>query len=483
MFRLDRRGTYLGYHGGREADLLLPPEEFLGRTVSEVLPAGVAASIGRAIEEALDQNQLQIVEYDLEAGGRTSTYEARISASGSDTVVAIVRDLTALRDAERARRDLLVEVHRREDAEARAELDQRLHQAARLEALGRLSGGVAHDVNNLLGVIGNYVAVVRRSTFDPTILDDLAEIENAVRRGAELTKRLLLVGRRDQSEPVELPVSGVVGDICRVLSRAGDASVPIRTELAAPNLQALLDRSQLEQAVVNLVINAQDASPSQGEVVVRVAEEPRCEGIDSDRVVTVSVSDSGPGVPPELRSSVLEPFFTTKGPGRGTGLGLAVVHGVVSEAGGVLRIEDEEGGGARVSMLFPATMMEAPGVGGQTPSGQLLVVDDDPDSLRSTARLIGSHGVEVVTATSADDAISALDEYPGVVAVLSDVVMPGRSGIELDRELRSLNPDMEVILMTGHVNRSDALPPDRTVLSKPLDIEALLESLGALVRR
>ncbi|MGI9578349.1 MAG: PAS domain S-box protein [Microthrixaceae bacterium] len=476
VFRFDSQGVYLDYAGSRE-DLAMDPADFLGRPVGEVVPPVMADAVMGAIDEALDTGSRQLIEYQLDVEGGLRDFEARISPSGADTVVAICRDVTSLREGERARREWALEIERREQAEERAELERKMHQAGRLDALGRLTGGVAHDVNNLLGVIANYASVIRSSTSDAAILQDLNEIEEAVRRGSELTNRLLQVGRNADAQPSEVVVGDIVANICDVLERTGgDTSVSLRVEVAEPVARARIDRSQLEQAVMNLVINARDASPAGSEVVVRVDAEPMGEGTEGE--ILVSVLDSGTGIPEEDREQVLEPFYTTKDAGKGTGLGLSVVHRVVTEAAGRLEIGDVPGGGARVSMGFPMTTGSPRVASGP----QVLVVDDDPDSLRSTKRVLEANGVSVVTADGCESAIAELMKSDELAAVLTDVVMPAGSGIELDRTVRSLRPGLPVVFMTGHAALAgSSLPTDRPVLAKPLSVGDLLASIRPLV--
>jgi two-component system cell cycle sensor histidine kinase/response regulator CckA len=477
VIRYDHEGRYLDC-AGSSGDLPVPAAEFIGRSVREVLPAETAGRVMHAIGEALRTGRLQELEYQMEAGATVRDFEARFSPSGTDTVVSICRDITARRDAERARRAWTQEVQRREEAEKRAELESKIHKAGRLDALGRLTGGVAHDFNNLLGVIANYASVIRSSTTDESVIRDIGEIQEAVRKGSDLTTRLLQVGRNVSAEPREEVVGDVVAGICGVLERTGgDTSVGLKVDVRAPHAMARFDRSRLEQAVMNLVINARDASPASAEVLVTVESEPGHPPSDTGEV-RVSVCDSGPGIPEELRDQVMEPFFTTKSPGKGTGLGLAVVHQVASEVGGRVEIDDAPGGGARVSILLPGSGVAR----AARRCGRVLVVDDDRDSLRSTARLLEAHGFEVTTAQGFSEALAELESACGVQAILTDVVMPGGSGVELDRKVRDVRPGVPVVFMTGHAALTeDAIPEGRAVLAKPPEVDELLACLGALV--
>ncbi len=486
MLHLDERGTYLDFHTRTIDDLPAPPEELLGRTIHDLLPSDAASAIQSAIQRTLGSGQTQDVAFThgwvARVGGGPGErvprmWSARLAPSGPDSIVAIIRDVTELRRAEEARIGWELEVQRRVAAEERAALEEQIQRTARLESLGRLAGGVAHDVNNLLGVIGNYVAVIRRSIPETAVLDDLTEIEKAVRRGSELTRRLLLFGRADGRPPSPLDVTGVVAECCRSLT--GTAGPAIETRITSEPCDVLIDRSQLEQLVVNLIMNAQDASPADGLVTVTVARAADDElaadpSLADTPHVRVTVQDEGPGIPEDIRDQVIEPFFTTKEVGRGTGLGLAVVHGVTEAAGGKLDIGGSDRG-AEITALLPMLRRPVSDVG----SRPVLVVDDDPDVLRSTALLLEAHDVPVVTAGSVDEALLVLESDVVVGAVLCDILMPGRSGLELEQILARRHPHLTVAFMTGYAaDHRDELPEDRPVLAKPLAISEALRVLG-----
>ena len=493
FFQLGADGTCLDASTTQVEQLLAPPEQLIGRTIHEVMAPGPAALVAAGIRRTLREGVAQDFDIELELPAGPTQFHVRMAASGPDSVVAIVRDITELRQAEQTRVEWALERHRREDAERRAELDRRLQTAARLDALGRLSGGVAHDVNNLLGVIGNYATVIGRTTSDPGLLADVEGIEEAVRHGSELTRRLLRFGRTTEASPESVDAGAVVAGIGAMVTRTARTDVSVRIESDGPACHVTVDRPQLEQAVVNLIMNAVDASPSGGEVVVRVSRgRDPSDPAAATGEVWVTVSDRGPGIPTELRDRVVEPFFTTKDPGRGTGLGLSVVHGVVEEAGGRLQIEDREGGGAVIRLVLPETDAQHTG-GRDQRSGDaqrashavsvsapgVVVVDDDPAGLASLTRLLEAHGIRVHPAGSADEAEAALEADATVHCVISDVVMPGRSGVELDEQLRSSRPDVHVVLMTGYADAARVeLPTDRRVLGKPVAIDELLAAVA-----
>ncbi len=482
VFRLDERGTYLDYHARDLSDLEVPPEEFLGRRVREVLPV-TADAAERAIAEAIRTGEVVTYEVLFDAEGQVRTFESRVSAMPNREVIVLVRDVTELRAAEQARRDLAAEIEvRRADEQIRRGLDRQ----TRLEALGRLAGGVAHDINNLLGVIGNYAAAVERSTTDPRTVQDVEEIGAAVRRGSALTRRLLMFGRRDVSAPEVHDLADLVEESTALLRSSLEPGIRLVVERPAVACPVLVDRHQIGQAVLNLVINAADASPSGGRVVVSVRRVERDGGAP---VVALSVADEGEGMPAEVRDRAFEPFFTTKPDSIGTGLGLSIVHGVAVDSGGSVELESRPGEGTVATIRFPVAGADAAG-SAEVPVAvdadrtvRVLVVDDDPHALRSAARLLETAGFRVDVATTAAEALARVRDGGDAQVVLTDVVMPGMSGPALAAALRSERPELPVVLMTAY--GGDLLPSefvDVAVLSKPLDPErvrvALLTAVG-----
>ena len=484
VFHLDAEGTYLDYHVRDLADLAVAPEDFLGRRVRDVLPV-TADEAERAIAEAIRTGEVVSYEVRSELDGVARTFETRVSPMPNREVIALVRDVTELRAAEQARRDLVAEVEQRR---AEEQIRRSLERQSRLEALGRLAGGVAHDINNLLGVIGNYAAVIERSTVDPRSRQDVEEIAAAVRRGSALTRQLLMFGRRDVSAPAVHDLAVLVDESVTLLRRALEPGLKLVVDLPPDPCPVRLDRDQLGQAVLNLVLNAADASPAGGRVVVAVRGAEGPDGATAE----LSVTDSGPGMPPEIRERAFEPFFTTKEDSLGTGLGLSIVHGVAVDSRGSVEITCPPGGGTVVSMSFPLADADADGTSvhlARPDRGRpvrVLVVDDDPHALRSAARLLGAAGFDVDVATSGAEALARLRDGGGVQVVLADVVMPAMSGAALAAALRSERPDLPVVLMTAYAG--DTLPSGAVnvvVLAKPLDADevrrALLEAVGRLV--
>jgi signal transduction histidine kinase/CheY-like chemotaxis protein len=488
LFLVSSDYVVLERHAGADHPPLLQSDLYVGHTVGELIPDR-ADQAEAAIDHTLRTGEVANFEFTFLVDDQVLAYEARCSRVAADQVMILVRDVTEVRAGERAARAMALEVQRRQAAEERADLERQLGRAARLEALGRLAAGVAHDMNNLLGVVGNYAAAIRGSSDEERTVLDALEIERAVRRGTELTRRLLLFGRRDGASVRVHDLRAVVSGVCSMLTRTLAPTHPLQVRFDAGQALAAVDRWQLEQAVINLVINAQDASGPGDPIVVSLVAEPSCGGDPlGPRWLRVSVTDRGPGMPPAVRERAFEPFFTTKGPERGSGLGLAVVHGMATEAGGRVEITCPPGGGTTVSIILPEAVgrptgsvpPEAPLLA--PPAARLLVVDDEEDARRSISRLLVARGYEVAEAESGDRALEVLAQVSDIDAVVTDVAMPGVSGPVLAGRIRTDFPDLPVVLVTGFgADLLDGVPADVQVLAKPLEVEQLVSTLSRLL--
>jgi signal transduction histidine kinase len=365
--------------------------------------------------------------------------------------------------------------------------EQRLHHAAKMEALGKLSGGIAHDFNNVLSAIVSFTEMAREGLHreDP-IRQDLDEVLRASDRAVALVRQLLAFSRQDRIVPRVVSVGPVMRDLLPMLRRLSGEDLTI--ELAARDtFSTFMDRGKLEQVVINLVVNARDAMPHGGRIVIETADEtvdsPRVEGsgaiVAPGEYVVVAVRDDGVGMPPSVVDRIFEPFFTTKPVGEGTGLGLSTVHGIVSKAGGTITVESAIDRGTVFRVHLPRTTVqpaEARANDGEVvPRGteQVLVVEDE-DQVRAVAvRSLRRLGYRVIEARRGDAVARALASANGSVdLLLTDVVMPGMSGPEVARLVLEASPGTIVLYMSGYSDESmrgrQALPDDATVLEKPL---------------
>jgi PAS domain S-box-containing protein len=364
------------------------------------------------------------------------------------------------------------------------ELQEQLRQAQKMEAIGRLAGGVAHDFNNLLTVIGGYADVLDTSAADPHTQEAAREIGAAAERAAGLTRQLLALSRRQlaKSQVVDLnkQIRGLEPVLRRTLPENIELVLALDPEL--PCVQA--DPSQLDQVLLNLALNARDAMPSRGRLRIETRRDP------TGRSLHLLVSDTGMGMSEATRLRAFEPFFTTKPAGEGTGLGLATTYGIVRQAGGSIALDSAPGCGTRVSIELPAAQQAPAGVtprpaAAKAPAGfgaGVLLVEDDPSVRRLLTLLLESSGYRVHAAASGDEALRlAEDGRLAVDLVLSDYVLPGISGVEVCIELRRRHPDLRFVVMTGHAEippLGAVLPDGAELLGKPFTREQLEEALA-----
>lgn len=352
------------------------------------------------------------------------------------------------------------------DVSRQRQMEEEFRQAQKMEAVGRLAGGIAHDFNNLLTVIGASSDFLLQDIKNDSkeLAQDIKEIKRATDRAASLTRQLLTFSRRQLVKPQMLDLNSVVSEMETMLRRLIGEDVTLSIQYADDTGLVRLDRGQLEQIVVNLVVNARDAMPAGGVVQVRTGNDRRVapEGaLHSGRItdyVTLSVSDTGVGMDEETRAHIFEPFFTTKEQGRGTGLGLSTVYGIVTQAGGDLVVTSEINVGTEFKLFFPSVEETAtvtpPAVAfPDTLRGYetVLVVEDEEALRRLTRRILESRGYKVLEAADGGEAIRVMaSSQTRVDLLLSDVVMPGMSGRELVERLVPVYPWLRVLFMSGY---------------------------------
>jgi two-component system, cell cycle sensor histidine kinase and response regulator CckA len=373
--------------------------------------------------------------------------------------------------------------------------EEQLRQSQKMEAVGRLAGGVAHDFNNLLTAIqGNVEMLLLEVPHAGAMRDDLMEIKRASTRAASLTRQLLAFSRKQMLAPKVLDLNAVVREMERMLGRVIGEDVQLVTVLHAVHAAVMADPGQLEQVVLNLAVNARDAMPRGGtlrietrEVVLSETEAQRYPyRVDPGAYVRLAVSDTGTGMPPEVLARVFEPFFTTREPGKGTGLGLSTVYGIVKQSGGYVWAESEEGRGSTFRVYLPRVNAEperaephpepAAERGG---AGVVLLVEDEEGVRSLSRRILERRGYTVLAAR---DAAEARRLFAGngsrVDLLLTDVVMPHESGRELAEALLPLQPDLRVVFMSGYTDdaliRHGVLEDRFRLLEKPFAPEGLV---------
>ncbi len=384
------------------------------------------------------------------------------------------------------------------DVTTRVRLEEELRHAQRMEAVGRLAGGVAHDFNNLLTVIISYSELVMAQADDDSPLArDVGEIRQAADRAAALTRQLLSFSRRQVLQPAPLAVNDVVAGAEGMLRRLIGPEIGIVARLDPAAGKVFADRGQLEQVIMNLVVNARDAMPNGGTVtletgLVTAGDAPAAARAASsaERFATIIVRDTGKGMDGDTMRRIFDPFFTTKEVGRGTGLGLATVHGIMEQSGGAVAVESEMGVGSEFRILLPAldvdadppacSAMERAGRDAPQGRGRVLLVEDEAAVREGVRRMLDASGYEVVEAEDGAAALRALRDRDGAFALLlSDVAMPGMDGRQLAREARERWPALPIVLMSGFTD-PDALErdvPGITLLQKPLKSAALAAAI------
>jgi len=439
---------------------------------------------------------------DMQLAGRRhdgTTFPAEISLSAIDTddgilVTAAVRDVTERLEIQAERERLLTQAER-------DRLERQMHQSQRLESLGQLAGGVAHDFNNLLGVISNYAAFAgeqlassQASLNLAEIRDDISQVEQAAERAAGLTHQLLAFARQEIIQPRALNLSDVVNGVEQLLLRTLGEHVELITDLAGQLSPVLADPGQIEQILVNLAVNARDAMPQGGKLTIQTAMadvgEPAASqlGLAPAQYVTLQVSDTGTGIPAHILNRVCEPFFSTKPKGEGSGLGLATVYGIVTQAGGQLRIYSEAGLGTTFTAYLPATTQEAPATGPAAATARrgqgemVLVVEDEPTMREVTRRLLARNGYRVNAVASGREALAALTHrLDHIEVLLTDVIMPQMQGKELAAKVLALHPGTRVVFMSGYtqglLSAQGVLAPGVHLIEKPFSETSLLAKL------
>lgn len=369
-----------------------------------------------------------------------------------------------------------------------------LRQSQKLEAMGQLTGGVAHDFNNLLMVILGGLDILDRRT-DPKRRQRLMDgMRQAAERGAGLTRQLLTFSRYGALQPEPVDLARQIGGMRELLDRSLRGDLHVRLEFAADLFPIEVDPGELELAVLNLAVNARDAMPDGGTIVIRAENAPALREPDLDGdFVRLSVIDPGTGIPAEVRDRVFEPFFTTKELGKGSGLGLAQVYGFAKQSGGTVRIESEAGRGTAVILLLPRSD-RTPAVGQphlidlheEAPTansaGYVLLVEDDDAVATLVAEMLAQLGYEVFRVATAAAALGALAEGRPVDVVFSDIMMPGgMNGVDLARELHRRHPSLPVLLTSGHAQaaKQDANDEGVRVLPKPYFLAELAAALKA----
>jgi two-component system cell cycle sensor histidine kinase/response regulator CckA len=377
------------------------------------------------------------------------------------------------------------------------DVEQQLVQAQKMEAVGRLAGGVAHDFNNLLSVVLNATqAMTDELPAESPLRGEVADIRQAVERGAALTRQLLAFGRKEVHAPRLLDVHEIVAGVERLLARALGRGLHLEIHRGEGNARVMADASQLEQVLVNLALNARDAMPGGGSVVITTAETRLCGeaasalGLADGDYVTLAVRDTGIGMDETTCARAFEPFYTTKGPLEGTGLGLSTVYGIVRQSEGAVMLQSAPGKGTTVTIHLPAAGCRAQVSdlrrerGTVRTSGRVLLVEDEPQVRMQARRLLERYGHTVLEAKDGAEGLALFQIQPGAIDVIvSDVVMPVLGGVEMVGRMRVVAPGVPVVFVSGFTAQDRDLPLDaRTAfVPKPYSMASLCEAIEAVI--
>ena len=474
IYMLDREGRITNWNLGAERIKGYREEEIIGQHFSRFYTETDRANgePQRALETALQEGKYEREAWRVRKDGSLFWAHVLIDPIADDNgqhigFAKITRDNTEKKKAE----------------EELEKARQALFQSQKLQALGELTGGIAHDFNNLMTVIAGSADLLRRNRDMPeqkklSYLDGIIE---TAERATNLTSQLLTFGRRQSVKPRVLGVEERLQSARKLLGRTLGSKYDIAVEVTEPDLKIEVDPAQFEAAIVNAVVNARDAMPNGGKIILSASEE-QGEG----RFVRVSITDSGMGMPQRVRDRAFDPFFTTKEVGKGTGLGLSQIHGFAAQAGGSAEIDSREGSGTTVSIIIPASDKDIDKIevaGSKSPaqlSLKILLVEDNEQVRTFTRELLREAGCQVVEAEDAAEASHKLESHP-VDLMLADVVMPGKSGIELANEVRKQRPHLPIVMMTGYCDDADRAAADYPFIAKPFTF-AELEKVIASAR-
>ena len=448
IYMLSPEGVVTNWNAGAERIKGYKADEVVGTHFSRFYtePDRAAGLPEKALARARDEGRFENEGLRVRKDGSTFWSHVVIDAIRGDDgeligFAKITRDIT----------------ERREAAITLEKTREALFQSQKLEAIGKLTGGIAHDFNNLLNVIVSGAELLSREHKSASSSKILDSIQRAAMRGATLTQQLLSFARQQPLVQDDFNLNMVIQKFEAILRRAVPPEVRLDLKLSdRPNL-VRIDAVQFEAAVLNLISNACDAMPAGGTLVIRTESvnlaEQQVAGAAAGHYLQVSVSDNGIGMPADVVARAVEPFFTTKPVGQGTGLGLSQAYGLVQQSGGALHIESEIGEGTCISLYFPMLNQEdGGGASLETNDGndRALIVDDQPDVLDIAVEQFKSLGYDVYSANSGAEALAILRRTPNIDVLFSDVLMPGMNGYELAREALTINPDIKVLLVSGY---------------------------------
>jgi signal transduction histidine kinase len=482
-----RRARLLAFGGGAAVlALSLVLGWWMARAIRRPVEALTAATKALGRSEPVDPLSCGVRELD-DVGNELRNAAAALARNREElesTVEGRTRELAAANERLRA------------EIDAREQAQSALLQAQKMEAMGQLTGGVAHDFNNLLTAVSGSLALLEARISDERSLRLLHTAQRGASQGAKLTESLLAFARKQRLNPIPADLNSIIVEMTEMLRRSIGPAVEIRHAFASELWRVLVDTSQIETALLNVTLNARDAMPGGGMVLIETANisassEELPEEIARQDCVLVSVRDKGTGMSPEVLERAFEPFFTTKEVGKGTGLGLSMVFGVVRQSGGTVRIHSRLREGTTVEIYLPRVVETASfGTGRARPpraaaGTHILVVDDDPDVRWIIAQDLQEIGYVVTEADSGRAALAILEQDTPCDLMVADLVMPELSGLDTLRLARRTRPDLKVLFASGYadLSRFGANLASHSLLKKPFKLETLAEAVQTALQR
>jgi PAS domain S-box-containing protein len=463
-------------------------QQLLSMSVYEIDLPGWQKNIPAIMERLADEGRAVFETAHVPQSGDAIPVEVnchRFELDGAPMLLSIVRDIRKRKKAEKEK----------------TRLEQELRQAQKMEAIGRLAGGVAHDFNNVLSIIIGYCGLMQRSIkkADP-LQEDLDQVLEAAERAASLTRQLLAFSRRQFLEPKVISLNTVIANMEDMVQRLIGEDIILETALAENLGWIMADPGQIEQVVMNLAVNARDAMAKGGRLTLETTDfelgadivRRHPSGLTPGPHVMLAVSDTGHGMDAETRARIFEPFFTTKEKGKGTGLGLSTVYGIVKQSGGDIWIYSEPGHGTTFKILFPRTgaQQTRPAQSTKTPlrrgSETVLVVEDEPDLLKLMCRILENQGYKTLPARHGGEALILAEKYPAAIDLLiTDVVMPEMSGKDLADRLTGMDADLKVLYTSGYTDNAivhhGVLDDETDFIQKPFDREEFLRKIQRVI--
>jgi PAS domain S-box-containing protein len=487
MVVIDQKGIVISFSRAAEKLFGFKAEEICGSNVSKLMPNPDRDAHDGYIDHYLETGEKRIIGYGRVVTGRRADgsyfpmelHVGEATVKGERIFTGFVRDLTS-----------------------RYKIEEDLRQAQKMEAVGQLTGGIAHDFNNLLTVISGNLEMVEDKLPPGPLREILKEAQDAASDGAKLTGQLLAFGRRQPLNPKQADLGQLITGFSNLLRRTLGEDIKLSTILSGSNFDVLVDSSQLQNAILNIAINARDAMPKGGRLAMEISRvqldadyAKMYPEVRSGDFVLIAMTDTGVGMNEEVRKHAIEPFFTTKETGAGTGLGLSMVYGFVKQSGGHLQIYSEVGCGTTIRVYLPAMsgrMMEQADLDDSRPNAPLpqgdetiLVVEDDRRVRRVAVARLSGMGYSVLEADNGRSALEILEDNTDIALLFTDIVMPGgMTGDELAREARLVRPDVAVLFTSGYSEPALAaknISPGAQWLRKPYTARELAHMIRALL--